>query len=112
MQQQTKKEVLIMKLIELLNGNTDLDCGVVFGDVDCPDIVWDAEDTITDKGYNAWADVLNREAVYDEDNNVLIVDDVDPNRGEQFCYALAGYVGETLYCKWFKTALNNDEWDN
>lgn len=100
-----------MTLIELLNGNTDLDCGAVFGNADCPDIVWDAEDMITDDGYAEWQDVLDAEAIYDEDNNVLIVDDVYWLRGERFCYALAGYVSETLYCKWFKTTLNSNEWD-
>lgn len=97
-----------MKLIELLNGNNDFDCGAVFGDVDCPDIVWYEDDMITDDGYEEWKDVLDAEAVYDEDNNVLIVDDVDYKRGESFCYALAGYVSETLYNKWFKNTDMDD----
>lgn len=101
-----------MKLIELLNGNTELKCGVISGDIDCPDIVWYAEDMITNDGYDAWKDVLDAEAIYDKKHNVLIVDNVKMNRVFYFCWALNGYVCKALYNKWFNTALNYNEWDN
>ena len=91
-----------MTFYQLLNSYTYLDCSVCIGDVDMPaDICWDEEARVSQLGYQKFRDLMDCEAFYDEESNLLDIPDGNPEEGERFVYALAGYVGDKCYRTWF-----------
>jgi hypothetical protein len=61
-----------MTFQELLNSRAhDYDCSIVIGDVEMnADIVWDAEDRVTQEGYLRFRKLLDCEATYDAEKKL------------------------------------------
>lgn len=87
-----------MTLYQLLNFYAYLDGSVCIGDVDMPaDICWDEEARVSQLGYLKFRDLMDCEVFYDEKNSLLDIPDRNPDEGEQFVIALAGYVSDKVY---------------
>lgn len=94
---------LCMSFIDLLNSDREFDCSLVIGDVDMPaDLVWDKTSRITDYGAELFKDLMQAEAVYNDETNCIIVYNGDDYEiGEQFAWLAAGYCNEEEYKKIF-----------
>ena len=85
----------------------DLEFDAVIGDVDLPATFSFCDDIeFTDYCMNKYGDLLNSECEvkYDKkgvSTDKVIVDYNDYKKGEQFAWAIAGYVSETEYEKLF-----------
>lgn len=85
----------------------DLEFDAVIGDVDMPATFCFCDDMeFTDYCMEKYGDLLNSdcEVKYDtsgRDTDVVIVDYDDENKGEQFTWAVAGYISDTEYKKLF-----------
>lgn len=85
----------------------DLEFDAVIGDVDMPATFCLCDDMeFTDYCMEKYGDLLNSdcEVKYDtsgRDTDVVIVDYDDENKGEQFTWAVAGYISDTEYKKLF-----------
>lgn len=92
-----------MTLFRLLNSRSnDFDCAVIIGEVEMnADLVWDAEDRITQEGYLRFRKLMDCEATYDKENNLLEVPNGNPDDGYEFTAAIAGYVSVKCYNTWF-----------
>lgn len=91
-----------MTLYQLLNSRTEIDCPAIIGDVEMPaDVCWDENGRISFYGYLEFQELMECEVRYDEDDNYLEIPDGDPDEGERFVMALAGYVSDKCYRVWF-----------
>ena len=85
----------------------DLEFDAVIGDVDMPATFCFCDDMkFTDYCMEKYGDLLNSECEVQYDatgryTDVVIVDYDDDEKGEQFAYALAGYISDTEYKKLF-----------
>lgn len=85
----------------------DLEFDAVIGDVDMPATFCFCDDMeFTDYCMEKYGDLLNSdcEVKYDTSGrytDVVIVDYDDENKGEQFTWAVAGYISDTEYKKLF-----------
>lgn len=85
----------------------DLEFDAVIGDVDMPATFCFCSDMeFTDYCMEKYGDLLNSECEvkYDttgRNTDIVIVNYPDENKGEQFTWAVAGYISETEYKKLF-----------
>jgi hypothetical protein len=91
------------KFLDLLQGNEYIDCDLIIGDSDMPaSFVWDEDTSMTDYGIEYFKPILDAEYERLPNGNIEIFCD-DWELGEDFCYAVAGYVSEEKYRKLFNT---------
>lgn len=89
------------KFLDLLRSSEELDCDLIIGGCDMPaSFVWYEDCKITEYGIEKYKPIMEAEYTRLKNGNIEIHCD-DEKLGEQFCWAAAGYIGESEYNRIF-----------
>lgn len=87
--------------LELLRNNEYIDCELIVGGCEMPaTFIWDEDSTITDYGIEKFKDLMESKFTRLLNGNIEIHCD-NSKIGKDFCWAVAGYIGESESIKIF-----------
>lgn len=87
--------------LELLRSGEEFDCDLVIGGAEMPaSFVWSEDDEITAYGTEKYRSILEAPFERLDNGNIEVLCD-DWRLGEEFCLAVAGYIGDAEYRRIF-----------